>query len=203
MTMAPTDAERLLALLREPCCPICILARRAAREYLETRLLRLSTGASQGPKALYEQDPPMVSGAVLCSRHWHKLVALEARHPGVPRLSEAMLETLLETADDPRICLACGVQQSTTRRYLEVLAGLPAETVGLALRQGQGFICLKHLAALPASPLKGWLLERVHALTLDLPHFQERYARWHSTEFGPEAELDPPGRALAALAGED
>ncbi|WP_419187092.1 hypothetical protein [Allomeiothermus silvanus] len=65
--MAPTDAERLLALLREPCCPICILARRAAREYLETRLLRLSTGASQGPKALYEQDPPMVSGAVLCS----------------------------------------------------------------------------------------------------------------------------------------
>lgn len=52
-------------------------------------------------------------------------------------------------------------------------------------------------------PLARSRLERVHALTLGLPRFQECYARWHSTEFEPEAELDPPGRALAALVGED
>jgi hypothetical protein len=197
MTTALTDAERLLALLCEPCCPICTLSRQAALKYLKAQLLH-----QQGSPAADDAGRG-VGGGVLCSRHWRKLVALEARHPRVPRLSEALLDKLLEAADGPRSCPACEVRQAAARRYLEALRRLPAETIGLALRQGEGFVCLKHLAALPAGPLKGWLLERVHALTLDLPRFQERYARQRGPEFGPEADPDLHGRALAALVGED
>lgn len=186
---APTDAERLLELLLEPCCPVCTLSRQAALSYLDEQL-----ACWQGSPAPTAAGTGLATG-VLCSHHWRKLVALEAQRGTGAQLSEALLGELLEGADAPRPCPACEVQQSAARHYLGVLGGLPTETLGLALRQGEGFICLKHLAALPAGPLKGWLLERIHTLTLDLPRFQQRYARYRGAEEDPQV-------ALAALVGE-
>ncbi|WP_211209137.1 hypothetical protein [Calidithermus timidus] len=185
---ASTDAEGLLGLLLEPCCPICTLSRQAALSYLDERLTRWRL--SPAPTAA---ETGLAAG-VLCSQHWRKLVMLEAQHGAGPRLSEVLLGEILEAADAPRPCPVCEVQQAAARHYLGVLSRLPTETLGLVLRQGEGFVCLRHLMALPTGPLKGWLLERVHTLTLDLPRFQQRYARHHGIEEDPQA-------ALAALEG--
>ncbi|PZA06911.1 hypothetical protein [Meiothermus sp. Pnk-1] len=225
MTAAPTDAERLLELLLEPCCPICTLSRQAVLSYLDEQLVRSGVSGLPSPQgdrlpgvravARPQGDRPRqafpipteLATGVLCSRHWRKLVMLEVRRGARVRLSEALLGELLEGADAPRPCPACEVQQAAARHYLGMLSRLPTETLELALRQGEGFVCLRHLAALPTGPLKGWLLERVHTLTLDLPRFQQRYARHHGTYAGEHAAGDmsaspkeDPQAALAALA---
>jgi len=183
----------LLEALKEPYCPVCSLARKAARSYL--------AGVIEGGVNDPELRADWRRRGGLCPRHWREARELDAPAFPLAIVTEDLLRTALEEGwREPR-CPACVVEAEAERRYLQSLQRLSPVQVREALAEGRGFVCLRHRRQLPEGELTAILDERLRLLVDDLAEFQRKYDYRHADEpMGPEA--DAWLRAIRALGGE-
>jgi hypothetical protein len=159
----------------------------------------------------------------LCSRHWRVWRGLET-----PALSSTVLLRDLLAARMQAIaaassasngargwwpsgakrpplaqadCPACAREGAAHRRYLSALAALETDDLNKVLADGAGFVCLQHLQALPAGPVRALFEGRLQQLLDDLDLFLHRSDHRHTHE--PMAEAgDAWLRAMRALGGD-
>jgi len=185
--------HEVLEAFAEPRCPVCALARKAARGYLAGVI----EGGINDPAL---RDDWRRRGG-LCGRHWREARDLEAPAFPLAILTQDLLAAELEHPHARVRCPACEVQAAAEGRYLESLRSLPLEAVRAALERGRGFVCLRHLRDLPEGELAGLLRARLRGILDDLEAFQRKYDHRHTHEpMGPEG--DAWLRAIRALGGE-
>ncbi len=183
----------LLEALAEPYCPVCSLARKAARSYLAG----VVEGGVNDPAV---RDDWRRRGG-LCPRHWREARNLEAPAFPLAIVAEDILRSELSGPRGNPDCPACQVEREAEERYLQTLQKLPLDRVRQALAGGRGFVCLRHRRRLPAGDLAALLDERLKQILSDLSEFQKKYDYRHAAEpMGPEA--DAWLRAIRALGGE-
>jgi hypothetical protein len=129
----------------------------------------------------------------LCPRHWRVWRGLDSPALSSTVLLRDLLSTALEGAPPPARggrtgwgrrrsapapdgapvvrCPACELEAKAERRYLDALARLTPPRLEAVLRDGRGFACLGHLAALPAGPVREQLAARLPELLDDLDTF--------------------------------
>jgi len=138
----------------------------------------------------------------LCSRHWRAFRAQESPPLGAAILTEDLLTTYLTSPGRPKIaCPACEVEDHAERRYLAGLANLGAEPLAAALAAGSGFVCVRHLEALPAGDVRELFEGRLRQLLDELATFRRRQDYRFAAE-PAGAERDSWLRAIRALGGD-
>lgn len=138
----------------------------------------------------------------LCSRHWRAFRAQESPPLAAAILTEDLLTSYLTAQGRPEIaCPACEIEAHAERRYLAGVAGLGAEPLAAALAAGSGFVCLRHLEALPSGDVRDIFEGRLRQLLDELATFRRRQDyRFAGEPAG--AERDSWLRAIRVLGGD-
>ena len=183
----------LLEALREPFCPVCSLARQAARSYLAGVI----GGGVNDPTV--REDWRRRGG--LCPRHWRDARELESPAFSLAIIAEDLLGSRMNDSAEAPDCPACAVERDAEERYLQSLRQLPLEQVRRVLTEGHGFVCVRHRRRKPEGELASILDERLELILRDLAEFQRKYD-YRFTDEPMGSEGDSWLRAIRALGGD-
>lgn len=186
------DEHRLLEAFSGPICPICEVTRVQAGAYLRGVL---GDGVND-PKV---RDIWRTAGG-LCGRHWQEIRGLESPAYPASILTQDLLTHYLGHGRPELHCPACVIEHDTERRFVITLAKLPEAPLEPILREGRGFLCLRHLEMLPESPLRQRFVVRLQDILGEIEEFQRKNDwRYIDEPMGPEG--DSWLRAMRALGG--
>ena len=155
------EQEALLELLREPVCAVCARANGSARRTLEGVL-------RDGVNDVGVRDDWRTRGG-LCAEHWRVWRQLDSPPLSTAILAEDLLHHYRAGGRDGAVrCVGCEVRAKAERRALDALARLPLPRLDGALSAGPGLLCLTHLEAVPAGPLRERFEARIDELLVHL-----------------------------------
>jgi hypothetical protein len=147
-----SEQHHTLEALHEPVCVVCQRAAASARRALDGVL-------RDGVNDVAVRDDWRRRGG-LCAHHWRVWRHLDSPPLSTAILTDDLLTTYLERGAAPPLrCPACEIAAATERRSLTAVGTLPLGRLDQALAEGPGFVCLRHLEALP----EGSVRERFHA----------------------------------------
>lgn len=188
----PDDA--LLEALRRPVCAVCDRGAAAGHGYLRGVL-------ADGVNDVRLRDAWRRHGA-FCAAHWRAWRDLESPPLPTAILLHDLLGAHLDAPPARPSCPACAVAERARRHALHALARFRGADLDAAFAgDACGFLCLEHLRALPAGPVR----ERFAARLRDLRAELEEAIRKADYRFAHEpagAEGDGWLRAIRVFGGD-
>jgi hypothetical protein len=174
--------DALLEVLQRPACAACERAAHAGRQYLRGVL---GDGVNDVKvRAAWRRD------GALCTAHWRVWRALESPPLPTAILLYDLLGAHLDAPPARPACPACAVATKEAGRTLRALARLRPAALDAALGNGaRGFLCLEHLAALPAGTARERFTARLRELREELAEaIRKSDYRFADEPKGPEGD---------------